>query len=141
MPDEISETDLTTASRDQGRVRGLLLLFSPAALSGALVALPFLYPGLFPLTWISLVPLLWGIERVRTRLRAFLLAWLAGAVALTLGFYWIEHTARVFGGFPHGLSEIVLLLFAILASLPIALFGLLVRLCGLGPLQVFPALL
>jgi apolipoprotein N-acyltransferase len=122
-------------------LHGLLLLFLPAALSGALVALPFLYPGLFPLTWISLVPLLWGIERVRTPLRAFLLAWLSGATAHLLGFYWIEHTARVFGGFPHGLSELILVLFSVSASLPIALFGLLVRLCGFGPLQLFPALL
>ncbi len=141
MPYEISETDLTTASRDQSRVRGLLLLFSPAALSGAMVAAPFVYPSFFPLTWISLVPLLWSIGRVRRPWQAFFLAWLSGATAHLLGFYWIEHTARVFGGFPHGLSEIVLLLFAVLASLSIALFGLLVRLCGLGPLQLFPALL
>jgi apolipoprotein N-acyltransferase len=141
MSYEISETDLTTASRDQGRVRGLLLLFSPAALSGAMVAAPFVYPSFFPLTWISLVPLLWSIGRVRRPWQAFFLAWLSGATAHLLGFYWIEHTARVFGGFPHGLSEIVLLLFAVLASLSIALFGLLTFVCGLGPLQLFPALL
>jgi apolipoprotein N-acyltransferase len=141
MPYEISETDLTTASRDQGRVRGLLLLFSPAVLSGAMVAAPFVYPSFFPLTWISLVPLLWSIGRVRRPRQAFFLAWLFGATAHLLGFYWIEHTARVFGGFPHGLSEIVLLLFAVLASLSIALFGLLTFVCGLGPLQLFPALL
>jgi apolipoprotein N-acyltransferase len=141
MTYEISEADLTAASRDQGRVRGLLLLFSPAALSGALIAAPFLYPGFFPLTWIALIPLLWGVEKVRTPLRAFLLAWLAGAIAHLLGFYWIEHTARVFGGFPHGLSEIILLGFSFLAALPIAFFGLLTFVCGLGPLQLFPAFL
>ena len=127
MPDEISETDLTIATRDQSRVHGLLLLFSPAALSGAMVAAPFVYPDFFPLTWISLVPLLWSIGRVRRPRQAFFLAWLSGATAHLLGFYWIEHTARVFGGFPHGLSEIILLGFALLASLPIACFGLLVR--------------
>ena len=122
-------------------MHGLLLLLFPAALSGALVAAPFVYPSFFPLTWIALVPLLWAIGRVRRPWQAFFLAWFAGAVTHLLGFYWIEHTARVFGGFPHGLSEIVLLLFAILTALSIALFGLLTFVCGLGPLQLFPALL
>ena len=106
-----------------------------------MVAVPFLHPGFFPLTWISLVPLLWLVWGVGSPRQAFLLAWLTGAVANLLGFYWVDHTVRVFGGFPHGLSEFILLLFSASASLPIALFGLLARVCGLGPLQLFPALL
>jgi len=106
-----------------------------------MVAAPFLHPNFFPLAWIALVPLLWLSQSVGRPLQLFLLAWLAGAVAHLLGFYWIEHTARVFGGFPHGLSEIILLGFSILAAFPIALFGLLTRISGLGPLQLFPALL
>ena len=106
-----------------------------------LIAAPFLHPGFFPLTWIALVPLLWLVWGARGPLQAFLLAWLVGALANLLGFYWVDHTVRVFGGFPHGLSEFILLLFAASASLPIAVFGPLARLCGPGPLQLFPALL
>ena len=125
---------MTDASRDKSRLNGPLRLLCPAALSGALIAAPFIYPGFFPSTWISLVPLLWAVERVGRPRQAFLLAWLVGATAHLLGFYWIEYTARVFGGFPHGLSETILLGFALRASLPIALFGLLARLYGTGPL-------
>jgi apolipoprotein N-acyltransferase len=137
----LSETPLISATRDRNRGSSVWLPFVTAASSGVLLAAAFLHPGFFPLTWISLVPLLWLTQRVGSPRRAFLLAWLAGALAHLLGFYWIEYTARVFGGFPHGLSEIILLGFSILAGLPIALFGLLTRVSGSGPLRLFPALL
>src|SRR5947207_6963178 len=101
-----------------------------AALSAVFLAAPFLQPALFPLAWIAFVPLYWAVLRARTPRQAFLLAWLAGALAHVIGFYWIDPTVRIFGGIPVGLSEIVLLGFAALNSLHIALFGLLVFLCG-----------
>ncbi|HEX9443844.1 MAG TPA: apolipoprotein N-acyltransferase [Candidatus Binatia bacterium] len=116
-------------------------LILAAVSSGALVAAPFLHPGFFPLAWIAFVPLFWAVERAGGPRRAFLVAWLAGAAAHLMGFYWVDHTVRVFGGIPYGLSEIVLLGFSILAGFHIALFGLLVYFCGLGPLMIFPPLL
>jgi apolipoprotein N-acyltransferase len=73
--------------------------------------------------------------------QVFLISWLGGAVTLATGFYWVDHTMRVFGGIPPGLSHVGLLLFGVSQSIPIALFALLVRLCGLGPLYIFPPLL
>ncbi len=104
-----------------------------------LLAVPFLFPILFPLSWIALVPLFVLIQPVNLR-QAFLLAWLTGGITNILGFYWLNHTIGVFGGFPHGLSELIFLGFAAYAGLPIALFALLVRFYGLGVFGLFPAL-
>lgn len=109
--------------------------------SAALLALPFLFPPLFPLAWVALVPLLWVARRAATLRRAFFLAWSAGALAHVFGFYWVDHTVRVFGGIPHGVSQLALLLFSFGFSVHVALFGLLVRFCGLGPLAIFPPIL
>ncbi len=103
-----------------------------------MLAAPFLFPILFPLTWVCLIPLLWLILRARLR-QAFLVGLGTGVVMNLLGFYWLNYTIRVFGGFPHGISEIVWLGFAVYSALPLALFSLLVRIYGLGPLGLFPA--
>ncbi|HTM08313.1 MAG TPA: hypothetical protein VL754_07980, partial [Verrucomicrobiae bacterium] len=115
--------------------------FFSIAAAAIFIAAPFLQPELFPLGWIAFVPLYWAMLNAGSPRRAFLLAWLAGALAHVIGFYWVDHTVRVFGGIPIGLSEVVLVGFAALNSLHIALFGLLVFLCGLGPLQLFPPIL
>ena len=107
--------------------------------SAILLAGPFLFPILFPVSWVALIPLLWLVQRVSVR-QAFLFGLLVGGVTNLLGFYWLNYTIRVFGGFPHGLSEIVWLAFAIYSALPVALFSLLVRFYGLGPLGLFPAI-
>jgi apolipoprotein N-acyltransferase len=109
-------------------------------LAGLLIALPFLFPILFPLAWISFIPLFWLLKPDGTLRRAFLFGWITGAAANLLGFYWLDYTIRVFGGFPYGVSEFIFLVFAGYAALPVALLALLVRLCGFGPLHLFPAL-
>ncbi|OGQ80275.1 MAG: apolipoprotein N-acyltransferase [Deltaproteobacteria bacterium RIFCSPLOWO2_12_FULL_60_19] len=116
-------------------------LLLAASIGGVAVALPFLQPSLFPLAWVALVPLFWLVRRAATLRETFLISWLGGAVTLATGFYWVDHTMRVFGGIPPGLSELGLLLFGVSQSIPIALFALLTRLSGLGPLYLFPALL
>jgi apolipoprotein N-acyltransferase len=114
--------------------------FSGVIGAAALTALPFLFPGLFPLSWIALVPLFWLVERVRLR-EAFLCGWGVGVLVNLAGFYWLPYTIRVFGGLPYALSGVVFLLYALLEALQFALFAGLVRLAGFGPLLVFPALL
>ncbi|MGH7848124.1 MAG: hypothetical protein ACREQW_23520, partial [Candidatus Binatia bacterium] len=47
--------------------------------SGLLTAAPFLMPGLFPLAWVSLVPLFWAFGR-ETSWRGFFFGWLMGIV-------------------------------------------------------------
>jgi apolipoprotein N-acyltransferase len=111
-----------------------------AFFSGIFLALPFLFPILFPLSWLAFVPLFWALKRSESLPRGFFLGWLAGWVANLSGFYWLDYTIRVFGGFPPGASEIVFVGFAAYGALPLALFALLVRLCGFGPLYLYPAL-
>lgn len=111
------------------------LLSSASAL---LLASAFLLPVLFPLAWISFVPLFWVLQRAGKLRQAFFLGLLMGAVANLFGFYWLNYTIRVFGGFSHGLSVVIFFFFAAYAALPVAFFALLVRLCGLGPLNLFP---
>lgn len=113
---------------------------SAAFLSAIFLALPFLFPVLFPLSWLALVPLLWVLNECQSLLRAVFLGWLAGLVVNLIGFYWVDYTIRVFGGFPHGASQAIFLVFAAYGALPLALFALLVRLCGLGPFYLYPAL-
>src|ERR1051325_3603964 len=129
-----------TAAAKPAVERGARFGISAAALAGVLIAAPFLHPAFFLLAWIAFVPLYWAVVRARRPREAFLIAWLAGAIAHVMGFYWVEHAGRVFGGIPFGLSEIVLLGFAALNSLHIALFGLLIFFCGIGPLALIPAL-
>lgn len=103
-------------------------------------AIPFLFPSFFALAWIAFVPLFWVIEGARIR-DALLWGWLVGGIANLVGFYWLPYTIRVFGGFSYPLSVIVFLLYALLEALQFALFALLVRIVGFGPLFLFPALL
>ncbi len=131
----------TAASPDRRAAAQAWVLIFAVAASGALLAAPFLYPSLFPLAWVALVPLLWAVQRAGGARRAFLLAWIAGALAHVLGFYWVDHTVRVFGGIPHGVSQIALLLYSFGFSVHVAVFGLLVHVCGLGPLALFPPIL
>jgi len=105
-----------------------------------LLPIPFLFPLFFPLGWIAFLPLFWALERCGSLRHAFLLGWFSGWVAHLVGFYWLDYTIRVFGGFPYGVSEFIFVLFGTYSALPLALFSLLVRLCGLGPLSLFPAL-
>ncbi len=109
-------------------------------LTGILLALPFVYPLLFPAAWLSLIPLFLAVHQRATPKRAFFSGWLAGGAANVLGFYWVDYTIRVFGGFPHGASQAIFLVFAAYGALPLALFALLVRLCGFGPLYLYPGI-
>ena len=65
-------------------------------LSGCLVFLSFPTFDLFPLQWISLVPLLVA-ARGRTARGGFFLGFLAGLSTNLGGFYWISHVLREFG--------------------------------------------
>ncbi|MBI2348583.1 MAG: hypothetical protein HYV05_08015, partial [Deltaproteobacteria bacterium] len=104
-------------------VRGSLL----PLLAGILLALPFVYPLWFPAAWLFMVPLFFAVHQSAALKRAFFLGWLAGGAANLLGFYWIDYTIRVFGGFPHGASQAIFLVFAAYGALPLAFFALLVR--------------
>src|SRR5437870_3005134 len=111
--------------------------FLGSGLSAALLALPYLFPLLFPLAWVAFVPLLWA-TRQATIPQALFLGWLTGIVAHLLGFYWLNYTIKVFGGYSYGLSAVIFFLFVAYSGLTLGLFTVLVRCYGLGPLSLFP---
>lgn len=112
----------------------------PAA-GGLLLAAPFLWPPAFALAWVAFVPLFSLLAAGASRKRAFVLGWTMGIAANAAGFYWVNHTVAVFGGFPPALSAIVFFFFALYSGLNFALLALLVSLSGFGPGGVFPAAL
>jgi apolipoprotein N-acyltransferase len=105
-----------------------------------LLAAPYLAPSLFPLAWIAFVPLFWAITQAETLRRAILYGWVTGTVAHLIGFHWLVYTINVFGGFPYPISSLVFLLYAILQGAQMAIFAVLVRRFGFGPLQILPAI-
>jgi len=109
-------------------------------LAAALLAAPFLEPWFFPLAWFAFVPLFWAIDRAKTLRHAVLYGWLMGLVAHLIGFHWLTYTISVFGGLPFAVSCVVFVLYAALQGIQMALFALLVRSIGFGPLLIFPAL-
>lgn len=111
-----------------------------ALLAGLLLAAPFLFPILFPVTWFSLIPLFWLLRGTLTLRQAFFSGWFTGVVTNLVGFYWLSYTISVFGGYPHSLSGLIFFFFGLYSALPIAIFSLLVRRCGLGPFALFPPL-
>ena len=70
-----------------------------AVLSGCLVFLSFPTWDLWPLQWVSLVPLLFVLEDATPRAAAGY-GWLAGFVTNAGGFYWIRPPAAEFGHLP-----------------------------------------
>src|SRR5262245_18992946 len=114
----------------------LLAVFGAAIL----LAAPYLLPALFPLAWMAFVPLFFVLERVNSLRSAVLQGWLMGSVAHVIGFHWLTYTISAFGGFPYPVSIIVFLVYAALQGLQMALFTLLVRAVGFGPLGILPAL-
>jgi len=105
-----------------------------------LLAAPFLFLSLFPLAWIAFVPLFWALHHAETLRRAVFYGWLMGFVAHLIGFHWLVYTISAFGGFPYPVSVVVFVIYAALQAVQMAIFALLVRTVGFGPLQIFPAL-
>jgi apolipoprotein N-acyltransferase len=113
----------------------LLLL----VLSAALLATPFLDPRFFPLAWIAFVPLFWPVTKAKSLRQAAFYGWVMGFVAHLIGFHWLVYTISAFGEFPYAVSVVVFIFYAALQAIQMAIFALLVRTVGFGPLQIFPA--
>jgi apolipoprotein N-acyltransferase len=109
-------------------------------LSAALLAAPFLEPRFFPLAWIAFVPLFWTLGQAATLRHAVFYGWLMGFAAHLIGFHWLVYTISAFGGFPYAVGVVVFIIYAALQAVQMAIFALLVRRVGFGPLQIFAAL-
>ena len=107
-------------------------------LSALLLAAPYLLPQLFLLAWVAFVPLLWAIDEAEDLRRSVFLGWSVGFLANMFGFHWLVYTISVFGGFPYFVSVVLFILYAALQGTQTALFALLLRRFGYGPLFLFP---
>ncbi len=107
-------------------------------LGAALIAAPFLWPILFPLTWFAPVPWLTALEGARHWRHALLAGALTGAITIALGFHWLVYTIHVFGGVNYALALAGFVLFVAYSAIPFVVFAAAVRLCGTGPLGLFP---
>jgi apolipoprotein N-acyltransferase len=115
-----------------------LQLFLPIV-SAILLAAPYIEPRLFLLAWVAFVPLFGLIQRAGNWRRAVFSGWLMGFTAHLIGFHWLTYTISVFGGFPFAVSVLIFLAYAALQALQMAIFALLVRAIGFGPLAIYPA--
>ena len=61
--------------------------------------------NLYPLIWLSHVPLLWVLKDKGPR-ASFFWGWFAGTVINVGGYYWIAHMLGTFGGFPQPLAAL-----------------------------------
>ena len=85
-------------------------------LSGIMLAIAFPTPGLFPLAWFCLIPILKATERGSVKVvlrRSFIFAFTAFAISLS----WVRITMTEYGGLPSGLSIFFMLLLSAYCSL------------------------
>ena len=114
-----------------------------AALSGVLLALPFIHGGLFPLTWVAFVPLLAALRHASPG-RAYRLGLICGLVFYGLGAFWIvEFLQHLWSPGPVVTAGLALLFWLYSAQLPALLmltFQWLRRRTGWSALLLFPVL-
>ncbi|MSP40113.1 MAG: apolipoprotein N-acyltransferase [Deltaproteobacteria bacterium] len=115
------------------------LRFFLPVLAALLLAAPYIEPRLFLSVWLAFVPLLIAVQRAGSWRGAVFFGWLMGFAAHLIGFHWLTYTISVFGGFPLAASVPIFLVYAASQALQLALFALLVRTIGFGPLAIFPA--
>ena len=83
-----------------------------AVLGGVMYFLAFPGPGLWPLGFVALVPLIVAL-RGRTPKHAFLLGWLAGFTTTLAGFWWLLAMLRRYSGFPTAVCVLLLALLSL----------------------------
>jgi len=90
-----------------------------AAVSGVLYFLAFPGPGLWPLGFVALVPLVMALHGKRPG-HAFALGWLAGFTTTLAGFWWLLEMLRKYSGFPMPLCVLLLVLLSAYQGLRMA---------------------
>jgi apolipoprotein N-acyltransferase len=92
--------------------------FVLSIISGLLLALPFLFAGLWWTAWLALVPLLVVIDKTTSYKETLRFCFFAGIVYFAASLYWLYYT-----------SLVGLLIAVIYCSLYVVLFGLVLKLC------------
>ena len=104
------------------------------AISGILIAAPWLEFSLYPLAWIAFVPLLVALDRAPTRRAALWIGFAAGLATNVPAFYWLVYTIRVFGGFPLPLAVFFYGCLSAFTAMQFVLFAAGFQRLGFGPL-------
>jgi apolipoprotein N-acyltransferase len=110
-------------------------LWAAAALSAALLELPFPLAGPLPVwrsvfAWFGLVPLLWAllspqcVDRSRPLRRGFLLGYLCGVLWYMGNCYWVRDTMLRYGDMPLGAPTLLLIGYSLVLGTYFGLFGL-----------------
>ena len=107
-------------------------------ISAALLSAPFLSQAFFATAWVAFAPLCRAVDKQESLRGAGVLGWLVGFLANLFGFHWLVYTISVFGGFPYIVSVVLFVLYAALQGVQTALFALLLKRFGYGPLFLFP---
>jgi apolipoprotein N-acyltransferase len=114
-----------------------------AVVTGLALALPFLYPQLYLLTWVAFVPLLIATHNSRA-MNGYLLGFVSGLVFYYVAAYWISDFFSLFKNYSPLQSQLAAIGFWIYcAQLPALLFAsfrLLVSRFRAPAMLVFPAL-
>ncbi len=124
-----------------GAIAGPLATSLAMCAGAALVACPFLYPQLWPLAWLGLVPLFAIAPRARSPRHAAILGLLMGFLIQVIGFHWIVTTITRFGGFPLPIALFFFSALAVYSALPFAAAAAALRWAGpTAPLLLAPVL-
>jgi len=110
-----------------------------AAATGVLVAASFLEFSLWPLAWVSFLPLLWALHAPLPRRDTVVLGLVAGLVTNVPAFHWLVYTMKVFGGFPLIVALFFYACLSLYSACQFVLFALALQRCGWGPLALLPA--
>jgi len=104
------------------------------AISGILIAAPWLDFSLYPFAWIAFVPLLVALDRAADRRAALWIGFTAGLATNVPAFFWLVYTIRVFGGFPLPLAVFFYGCLSVFTAMQFVLFAAGFRRLGFGPL-------
>ncbi|MGA2937952.1 MAG: apolipoprotein N-acyltransferase [Syntrophobacteraceae bacterium] len=104
-----------------------------SALSGLLLTAGFPKPAMFYLSWVSLVPLLYAVQR-KTGKQAFALGYICGLVHSLTCLLWVYHAIYHYGGFSPAVSFLILFLLCCIMAVYPAVFALLAQKCEFRPL-------
>jgi apolipoprotein N-acyltransferase len=111
----------------------LALPLTLAGLTGLLQSLSWFWPGLWPLCFVVLTPLIIAVDGQSGR-RAFLLGWLSGLIMSLSSLSWLAAVLSGYGGLGPLLGWVMLGLLAAFLALYQALWAWLTTLCVASPL-------
>ena len=111
-----------------------------AAAANVCIACAWLVPGSAACALLGWIGALLYVAFLKRSARCYLPAFCGGVLLNLIGFYWLNHTIVIFGGFPQIVGWLLLLLFALVSALQfVVLVFLYQRLPHMGSLRIATA--